>query len=81
MLPGRAPMSITTNYWKTRKAGTEPSDYKELYSNGRNMRRLQKPRGTKQRKLQQTHPLTVQCYLKEINSRKFVCQPDKGGPQ
>jgi hypothetical protein len=27
------------------------------------------------------NPLTVWCYLKEINIRKFVCQPEKGGPQ
>jgi hypothetical protein len=45
------------------------------------MRRIQKPRGMKQRKLQQTHPLTVWCYPKEINNRKLVYQTGKGGPQ
>jgi hypothetical protein len=32
-------------------------------------------------KLQQTHPLTVRCYPKEINNRKLVYQTGKGGPQ
>jgi hypothetical protein len=32
---GRAQTSKTSNYWKTTKAGTKPSDYKELYRNGR----------------------------------------------
>lgn len=34
---GRAQMSKTTNYWKTKKAGTKPSNYKELYRNVRKM--------------------------------------------
>jgi hypothetical protein len=36
--------------------------------------------GNETEKTSVTHPLNVWCHLKEINIRKFVCQPERGDP-